>query len=75
MDNTVVTINPANEQVISEYENMTNEQVTNIVSKSRSAFSEWRRDVRKDLSYCFIGRTVRKDKERLANCISRDGKQ
>lgn len=53
MDNTVVTINPANEQVISEYENMTNEQVTNIVSKSRSAFSEWRRDVQKDLSYCF----------------------
>ena len=59
MDNTVVTINPANEQVISEYENMTNEQVTNIVSKSRSAFSEWRRDVRKRSIYiASIGRTV-----------------
>ena len=59
MDNTVVTINPANEQVISEYENMTNEQVTNIVSKSRSAFSEWRRDVRKKIYHtASIGRTV-----------------
>ena len=73
MDNTVVTINPANEQVISEYENMTNEQVTNIVSKSRSAFSEWRRDVRKrSIILLQLAEQLRKDKERLARIASQE---
>lgn len=73
MDNTVVTINPANEQVISEYENMTNEQVTNIVSKSRSAFSEWRRDARKrSIILLQLAEQLRKDKERLARIASQE---
>ena len=73
MDNTVVTINPANEQVISEYENMTNEQVTNIVSKSRSAFSEWRGDVRKrSIILLQLAEQLRKDKERLAKIASQE---
>jgi acyl-CoA reductase-like NAD-dependent aldehyde dehydrogenase len=73
MDNTVVTINPANEQVISEYENMTNEQVTNIVSKSRSVFSEWRRDVRKrSIILLQLAEQLRKDKERLARIASQE---
>jgi acyl-CoA reductase-like NAD-dependent aldehyde dehydrogenase len=73
MDNTVVTINPANEQVISEYENMTNEQITNIVSKSRSAFSEWRRDVRKrSIILLQLAEQLRKDKERLARIASQE---
>ena len=73
MDNTVVTINPANEQVISEYENMTNEKVTNIVSKSRSAFCEWRRDVRKrSIILLQLAEQLRKDKERLARIASQE---
>ena len=47
MDNSVVTVNPANEQVINEHKNMGNEQVTRIVHLSRDAFGEWKSDVRK----------------------------
>ncbi|MGI0022035.1 MAG: NAD-dependent succinate-semialdehyde dehydrogenase [Nitrososphaeraceae archaeon] len=73
MDNTVVTINPSNEQVISEYENMTNDQVTNIVNRSRSAFSEWRLDVRKrSIILLQLAEQLRKDKERLARIASQE---
>src|ERR1044071_5945936 len=73
MDNTVVTINPANEQVISKYENMTAEQITTIVNKSRSAFSEWRRDVRKrSIILLQLAEQLRKDKERLARIATQE---
>ena len=73
MDNTVVTINPANEQVISKYENMTAEQVTKIVNKSRSAFSEWRGDVRKrSIILLQLAEQLRKDKERLARIATQE---
>jgi acyl-CoA reductase-like NAD-dependent aldehyde dehydrogenase len=73
MENTVVTINPANEEVISKYENMTAEQVTNIVSKSRSAFNEWRRDVRKrSIILLQLAEQLRKDKERLARIATQE---
>jgi acyl-CoA reductase-like NAD-dependent aldehyde dehydrogenase len=73
MENTVVTINPANEEVISKYENMTAEQVTDIVSKSRSAFNEWRRDVRKrSIILLQLAEQLRKDKERLARIATQE---
>jgi len=40
MDNSVVTVNPANEQIIYEHKNMSNEEVTKIVDRSRDAFAK-----------------------------------
>ena len=71
MDNTVVTINPANERVIHEYENMTAEQVTKIVDKSRTAFREWKGDIRKrSMILLRLAEQLRKDKESLARIAS-----
>lgn len=73
MDNTVVTVNPANDRVIHEYENMTNEQVTKIVDKSRIAFREWKGDIRKrSMILLRLAEQLRKDKERLARIASEE---
>jgi len=73
MDNTVVTINPANERVIHEYENMTAEQVTKIVDKSRTAFREWKGDIRKrSMILLRLAEQLRKDKESLARIASEE---
>jgi len=73
MDNTVVTINPANERVIHEYENMTAEQVTKIVDKSRTAFREWKGDIRKrSMILLRLAEQLRKDKESLARIVSEE---
>ena len=73
MDNTVVTINPANERVIHEYENMTPEQVTKIVDKSRTAFREWKGDIRKrSMILLRLAEQLRKDKESLARIASEE---
>ena len=73
MDNTVVTVNPANERVIHEYENMTNEQVTDIIDKSRTAFREWKGDIRKrSMILLRLAEQLRKDKESLARIASEE---
>src|SRR5918994_1009073 len=73
MNNTVVTVNPANDRVIHEFENMTNEQVTKIVDKSRIAFGEWKGDVRKrSMILLRLAEQLRKDKERLARIASEE---
>ncbi len=73
MDNTVVTVNPANDRVIHEFENMTNEQVTKIVDKSRIAFREWKGDIRKrSMILLRLAEQLRKDKERLARIASEE---
>ena len=73
MDNTVVTINPANERVIHEYDNMTIEQVTKIVDKSRTAFREWKGDIRKrSMILLRLAEQLRKDKESLARIASEE---
>ncbi|HYY87087.1 MAG TPA: NAD-dependent succinate-semialdehyde dehydrogenase [Nitrososphaeraceae archaeon] len=73
MDNTVVTVNPANDRVIHEYENMTREQVTKIVDKSRTAFREWKDDVRKrSMILLRLAEQLRKNKESLARIASEE---
>src|SRR5687768_17214706 len=73
MDNTVVTVNPANDRVIHEFENMTNEQVTKILNKSRIAFREWKSDIRKrSMILLRLAEQLRKDKERLARIASEE---
>src|SRR6266498_3830152 len=73
MSNNVVTVNPANEQIISEYKSMTNEEVTEIVNKSKDAFREWKREIRKrSITLLRLAEQLRKDKEHLARIASQE---
>ena len=73
MNNNVVTVNPANEQIISEYKNMTNEEVNNIVNKSKDAFREWKHEIRKrSITLLRLAEQLRKDKEHLARIASQE---
>ncbi|HEY6949544.1 MAG TPA: aldehyde dehydrogenase family protein, partial [Nitrososphaeraceae archaeon] len=73
MNNNVVTINPANEEIISEYRNMTNDEVAKIVNTSRDVFREWKRDIRKrSIILLQLAEQLRKDKERLAKIASQE---
>jgi succinate-semialdehyde dehydrogenase/glutarate-semialdehyde dehydrogenase/succinyl-CoA reductase len=59
--------------VIHEYENMTNEQVTKIVDNSRTAFREWKGDIRKrSMILLRLAEQLRKDKESLAKIASEE---
>src|SRR4249919_1745167 len=73
MNNYVVTVNPANEQRISEYKNMTNDEVTEIVNKSKDAFRGWKREIRKrSMTLLRLAEQLRKDKEHLARIASQE---
>lgn len=43
-DKKIVTINPATEQVLAEYDSVNKEQVVEIIKKSRNGFAQWRTD-------------------------------
>ena len=43
------TINPATEEVINTYEIMTKEQINEKVKKAQNAFSDWKKDIQKEL--------------------------
>lgn len=69
-NNKVKTINPATEQVIKEYEMMTEDQILSAVRKAKKAFGEWKKGTgsqskRPDLLHEFATR-LRKNKEMLA---------
>jgi succinate-semialdehyde dehydrogenase/glutarate-semialdehyde dehydrogenase/succinyl-CoA reductase len=73
MNNYVVTVNPANEQKISEYINMTNDEVSEIVNKSKDSFREWKGEIRKrSMTLLRLAEQLRKDKEHLARIASQE---
>ena len=39
------TINPATNQVLAEYDNMTNDEIKTIIQKSKNTFQEWKKDI------------------------------
>ena len=41
------TINPATEEIINEYENMTYEHLDNILTNAKNAFGLWKEDFKK----------------------------
>lgn len=68
---TVKTVNPATEQVLSEYEIMTKETVDNAVSKATKAFKEWKTSADKRAGYLYqVAQVFRKDRDRLAKVIT-----
>ncbi len=64
---TIKTINPATEEVIQEYENITKEEIINKTKKAKDAFYEWKKDSKKRINLLHdFAQQLRKDKENLA---------
>ena len=43
---TVKTINPATEEVIAEYQIISKEKINETIKKSRTAFNDWKKDIK-----------------------------
>ena len=68
-----MTVNPTSGQILNEYENMTKENINELVRRAREAFSDWKKDIQKrgDSLYAFAGE-IRKNKENLAVTATRE---
>lgn len=69
----VVTVNPTSGQILNEYENMTKQNINELVRRAREAFSDWKKDIQKraDSLYAFADE-IRKNKENLAVTATRE---
>ena len=69
----LVTVNPTSGQILNEYENMTKENINELVRRARDAFSDWKKDIQKraDSLYAFADE-LRKNKENLAVTATRE---
>jgi acyl-CoA reductase-like NAD-dependent aldehyde dehydrogenase len=69
----LVTVNPTSGQILNEYENMTKENINELVRRAREAFSDWKKDIQKraDSLYAFADE-IRKNKENLAVTATRE---
>ncbi len=69
----VKTVNPATEQILSEYETMTKETVDNAVSKAAKTFNEWKASSDKRADYLYqVAQVFRKERDRLAKIITNE---
>lgn len=69
----LMTLNPATEEILKEYEIMTKEKIHECVKTAREAFSEWKKDIHKrsDFLYAFANE-FRKNKEILAKTATQE---
>lgn len=69
----VETVNPATEEILSEYEIMSNEQVAESVKKGKHAFQEWKKDPHRRASFLYaFAEELRKNKEHLARVATNE---
>ena len=67
---TVKTVNPVTEEVIAEYEIISKEKISESVKKSRAAFNEWKKDIKKRAAFVHtLADELRKNKTDLA-CVA-----
>jgi len=70
---TVKTTNPATEEVIAEYEIISKEKISESVKKSRAAFSEWKKDIKKRAAFVHtLADELRKNKTDLARVATKE---
>jgi len=70
---TVKTINPTTEEVISEYEIISKEKINESVKKSRAAFNEWKKDIKKRSAFVHtLADELRKNKTELAHVATKE---
>lgn len=69
----IKTINPATEDVIAEYQIITEVELKNKVAKSREAFLKWRSDPKRRAMFLHIlSEELRKNKESLAKTATKE---
>ena len=67
------TINPATNQVLAEYDNMTNDEIKTVIQKSKSTFQEWKKDIGKRSIFLHnLSAQLRKDREKLATIATQE---
>jgi succinate-semialdehyde dehydrogenase/glutarate-semialdehyde dehydrogenase/succinyl-CoA reductase len=70
---TIKTINPATEEVIAEYEIISKEKISEAVKKSRTAFNEWKKDIKKRSGFVHtLADELRKNKTELARVATNE---
>ncbi|MGI0073457.1 MAG: NAD-dependent succinate-semialdehyde dehydrogenase [Nitrosotalea sp.] len=63
----IKTINPATEEVLAEYDNITKEELEKKVKKAQTTFLDWKKDIKKRSDFIHIFADVlRKNKQQLA---------
>ena len=69
----IKTINPATEDVISEYQNITEADLKNKITKARGAFSKWKTDIKNRAMFLhLLAEELRKNKESLAKVATQE---
>src|SRR5881409_2765645 len=68
-----MTLNPATEEILNEYDIRTKEKINESVGRAREAFSDWKTDIHKraDSLYAFA-REFRKNRENLARTSTQE---
>ena len=67
------TLNPATEEILNEYDIMTNEKINESVKKAKEAFSEWKKDIHKRSEFLYaFANEFRKNKEILAKTATQE---
>jgi acyl-CoA reductase-like NAD-dependent aldehyde dehydrogenase len=69
----LMTLNPATEEILNEYDIMTKEKINESVGRAREAFLDWKTDIHKraDSLYAFA-REFRKNRENLARTSTQE---
>ncbi len=69
----IKTINPSTEDVIAEYQIITDAELKNKVAKSREAFSKWKSDPKRRAMFLhLLSEELRKNKESLAKIATQE---
>ena len=69
----IKTINPATEEIIAEYQNITETDLKNKIAKSREAFSKWKTDSKNRAMFLhLLSEELRKNKETLAKVATQE---
>jgi succinate-semialdehyde dehydrogenase/glutarate-semialdehyde dehydrogenase/succinyl-CoA reductase len=69
----LMTLNPATEEILNEYDIMTKEKINESVRRAREAFSDWKKDIhnRADSLYAYASE-FRKNRENLARTSTQE---
>lgn len=69
----IKTINPATEEIIAEYQNITETDLKSKIAKSREAFSKWKTDSKNRAMFLhLLSEELRKNKESLAKVATQE---
>ena len=67
------TVNPTTEEIIVEYDIMDKEKILDSVKKSRTAFNEWKKDIKKRSTFTHtLADELRKNKTELARMATKE---